>query len=71
MQNITATQALVADRRRRLEGAADHYRLVRQLPLSRRAHLRTEAGWMLVRAGLRLAHVDHFSPAPRPAPRAL
>jgi len=70
VENITATQTLVGDRRRRLEGAADNYRLVRQLPLARRAPLRTEAGWILVRAGLRLAHIDQFRSAPVTAARS-
>ncbi|HEX3425974.1 MAG TPA: hypothetical protein VHT30_07575 [Acidimicrobiales bacterium] len=66
MENFSTTQILVGDHRRRLEGAADQYRLVRQLPPARRAPLRTEAGWMLVRAGLRLARIDAFRAAPLP-----
>jgi hypothetical protein len=59
----TTTQILVRDRQRRLEDAADRYRQAHQLPVAARAPLRTGAGWLLVRAGLRLAAVDRRPPS--------
>jgi hypothetical protein len=64
VENITMTQLLARDRRHRIEQTAASYRLQRQLPLAHRAPVRTGAGWLLVRVGLRLAHVDPFTPAP-------
>jgi hypothetical protein len=63
VETITMTQMLVRDRQHRFEQTAANYRLRRQLPLSHRAPVRTGAGWLLVRVGLRLAHVDPFMPA--------
>jgi hypothetical protein len=64
VENITMTQMLARDRRRRFEQDAVSYRRQRQLPLARRAPVRTGAGWLLVRVGLRLAHIDPFMPGP-------
>ena len=65
MRNPTATEVLVHDRQLRLEDAARRYRQAQQLPVTQRAPLRAGAGWMLVRAGLRLAHADPVGAAPR------
>ncbi len=64
MRNLTTTEALVHDRQRRFEAAASRYRQVHELPVARRAPLRAGAGWMLVRAGLRLAQIDQLTQAP-------
>jgi hypothetical protein len=64
VNDITATQVLVRDHQRRLEDAARRHRQQRELPLASRARLRTEAGWLLVRTGLRLAHIDPWRRAP-------
>ena len=58
MRSPTTTEVLVRDRQHRLEDAAARYRRAHELPIARRAPLRAGAGWMLVRAGLRLAEVD-------------
>jgi hypothetical protein len=62
VENITMTQMLARDRQHRFEQAAANYRLQRQFPLAHRAPVRTGAGWLLVRVGLRLAHIDPFMP---------
>ena len=64
MRNDILTQTLVRDRQLRLEDAASRYRQFHELPATHRAPLRSGAGWMLVRAGLRLARVDRRFPAP-------
>jgi hypothetical protein len=66
MRNLTTTEMLVRDRQHRLEDAANRYRLAHQAALVERAPLRAGAGWMLVRAGLRLAQVDPLSLSPSP-----
>jgi hypothetical protein len=62
MRNVTTTEIRVRDRQHRLEEAATRYRQLHQLPVAHRAPLRAGAGWMLVRAGLRLAEVDRHHP---------
>jgi len=62
MTNPPITEALVRDRQQRLEDAASRYRRAHEVPVARRAPLRAGAGWMLVRAGLRLAEVDRLGP---------
>jgi hypothetical protein len=60
MTTLTITEALVRDRQQRLQEAARQYRRAHEVPAARRAPLRAGAGWMLVRAGLRLAQVDRL-----------
>jgi len=60
----SVTNRLARDRQRRFEQTAASYRLQRQRPPAHRAPVRTGAGWLLVRVGLRLAHIDPFMPAP-------
>jgi hypothetical protein len=62
VENLTMTQMLARDRQRRFQQTAASHRLQRQLPPAHRAPVRTGAGWLLVRVGLRLAHIDpHMS----------
>ena len=63
VENITMTQMLARDRQQRFEHTAANYRLQRQVPWPHRAPVRTGTGWLLVRVGLRLAHIDPFMPA--------
>ncbi|MDQ1356904.1 MAG: hypothetical protein QOF20_490 [Acidimicrobiaceae bacterium] len=63
MRNLTTIDALVLDRQHRFEDAATRYRQSHELPVARRAPFRAGAGWMLVRAGLRLAQIDHLTQA--------
>ncbi len=49
------SETLVRDRQRQLADAAANYRLARQLRAVWPAPVRVRAGWMMVRAGLRLS----------------
>ena len=62
MTNLSITESLVRDRQQRLQEAASQYRRAHEVPAARRAPLRAGAGWILVRAGLRLADVDRHRP---------
>jgi hypothetical protein len=57
MLNLTATETLVTDHRRKLLDSAERHRLDRQVRCWCYELLRARAGWLLVSAGFRLARV--------------
>jgi hypothetical protein len=58
MQNHALTDALVHDRQRELGRTAAPARRQRRVRAAPPAPVRTRAGWVLIRAGARLARAD-------------